>query len=133
MTTTIVAIALFLTPILGVMGCLLLADRRERRRSEQYARQISLTDAIHRELGAVVAPTVQRRRGGRWLIAMTVPLHRPNTVATILRITGEEFAPQTRSARESYQIVLTGRPARQVPTGTSTYDTALERQARLAA
>jgi hypothetical protein len=43
-----------------------LAARVQRMRLDAVRRQIALTDAIHAELGAVVAPTVRRRLGGRW-------------------------------------------------------------------
>ena len=49
-----------------VAGPLVLADWIHARRRETIARQIAVTDAIHGELGAVVAPVVTRRLGGPW-------------------------------------------------------------------
>jgi hypothetical protein len=48
--------AIALTPFLVVMALLRLADFVSARREASHARQIALTDAIHRELGAVAAP-----------------------------------------------------------------------------
>ena len=84
--------AIALTPFLVVMALLRLADFVSTRREASHARQIALTDAIHRELGAVTAPVVSRRSGGGWLVSMAVPLDRPGTTAAIVRITERMFA-----------------------------------------
>lgn len=85
--TTCLAVAIPFTILLVVFGLLLAVDRIEQRRNERYAKQIALTDAIHRELGAVAAPTLYRRRGGGWTVSMAVPFDQPSTVAALLRIT----------------------------------------------
>lgn len=108
MTTNLLAIAIAATPLLAIAGLLRLAEWIQRRRDALYARQIELTDAIHRELGAAAAPTVQRRRGGGWLIHMMVPLDRPTVVAAILRITDQVFA--SPDASDTLQIILTPAP-----------------------
>ena len=51
-TETTIMIALI--PFLAVWGLLALARALERRRQARVFRQIALTDAIHRELGAAV-------------------------------------------------------------------------------
>ncbi len=58
-TETTIMIALIPIPG-GVDLCSTLSRRVQRRREERVARQIALTDAIHRELGAVAAPDVTR-------------------------------------------------------------------------
>ncbi len=103
--TTLFGIAIAATPLLVIAGLLHLADRAERRRAARYARQIELTDAIHRDLGAVAAPVVKRQRGGGWLVHMMVPFDRPATVAAILGITD-----RTLGAAGRLQIVLTSWP-----------------------
>ncbi len=108
MTTELLAIAVAATPLVVVVGLLRLMDRLQRRRDARYARQIELTDAIHREMGAVAAPMVERRRGGGWLVRMMVPLDRPAVVAAILRVTDEVFASSDSGGR--LQIVLVPRP-----------------------
>lgn len=102
--TTLLGMAIGATPLLAIAGLLRLADWIQYRREERYARQIALTDAIHRELGAVAAPTVKPRRGGGWLVHMIVPFDRPATVAAILGITDRSFAP--REASGELQVVL---------------------------
>ena len=72
--------------------------------------QIELTDAIHRELGAVAAPTVQRRPGGGWIVSMMLPLERPGTVTAVLSIT-ERVLGAGADGDGPLQIVLTPRPA----------------------
>jgi len=86
------SIAIVLTPFLVVIALLRLADFMSARREASLARQIALTNAIHRELGAVAAPVVSRRSGGGWLVSMAVPLDRPGTTAAIVRITERMFA-----------------------------------------
>ncbi len=108
MTTMLLAIAVAATPFGVIAGLLRLVDRIERRRDARYARQIELTDAIHRELGAAAAPTVTRRPRGGWLVRMMVPLDRPSVVAGILRVTDQVFA--SSDASDMLQIVLTPQP-----------------------
>jgi hypothetical protein len=130
---TLFGIAVVLTPFAVIVGLLRLADRVTERRDARYARQIELTDAIHRELGAIVAPTVHRRRGGGWLISMAVPFDPPGTIATVLRITDERFGADARSGRAPYEVVLTlPAPGTQPITDRSNART-VEPPARLAA
>jgi uncharacterized RDD family membrane protein YckC len=109
--------AIALTPFLVVIALLRFADFVSARREASIARQIALTDAIHRELGAVAAPVVSRRPGGGWLVSMAVPLDRPGTTAAIVRITERMFAPDGRGV-DALRILLTPAAARPV-TGAS--------------
>src|SRR5262245_37575862 len=104
---TLVAVMMFSAVLLSMAGVLVLVERLDRRRRATVTRQIALTDAIHRELGAVVAPFLHRARGGRWLVEMTVPVHRPGAVAAILRVTDEFFASPLGGAAERYAMRLT--------------------------
>ena len=108
--------AIALTPFLVVLALLRLAESVSVRRDARYARQIALTNAIHRELGAVAAPMVTRRGGG-WLVSMAVPLDRPGTTAAIVRITERMFAPDGGDA-DPLRILLTPAATRRVA-GTS--------------
>jgi hypothetical protein len=64
--------------VLGFLGLVLLTaagaghlvDGVARRRLRRVAAQVRVTDAIHRTLGAVVAPTVTTAIGGRWIVTM---------------------------------------------------------------
>lgn len=109
MTTGFVTVAVAAIPLVVIAGLLRLMDRLQRRREARYARQIELTDAIHREMGAVAAPTVERRRGGGWVVRMRVPLDRPAVVAALLGVTDQVFS--SSGAGDTLQIVLTSLPA----------------------
>jgi hypothetical protein len=73
-------------PLVFVFGPLAFAAWRERRTDEARARQIAMTDAIHRDVGALVAPTVEPRLGGPWRVNIPVPFERPEVVASVLGI-----------------------------------------------
>ena len=75
------------SPFVGIGVALWLTGRAHRRREAARARQVTLTDAIHRELGAVAAPVVDPRGRRGWRVAMAVPIDRPVTVAALVRIT----------------------------------------------
>jgi len=107
MTTTLLGIALAASPLGVIVGLLRLTEGIARRREASFARQIALTDAIHRELGAAAAPTVRRQLRGGWLVSMMVPLDRPRTVAALVRITERTFASAAGPAAKRLRIVLT--------------------------
>ncbi|OGL11772.1 MAG: hypothetical protein A3I14_08070 [Candidatus Rokubacteria bacterium RIFCSPLOWO2_02_FULL_73_56] len=86
MLTPLAALAVAALPFAALLALLALATRRERRRAEVVARQVALTDAIHRRLGAVAAPTVRRRPHGGWEIALAVPFERPALVQDVLAV-----------------------------------------------
>jgi hypothetical protein len=73
-------------PLVVLIGLLRLVDARQRRREEAIARQIVLTDAIHADLGPVVAPVVRRGRGGRFTVVLPVAAGRTD-VARIVDVT----------------------------------------------
>src|SRR2546422_4130293 len=79
---TVVVVGLF--PCLTLLALLGLTARVERRRAAVIARQIELTDAIHREVGALVAPWVMRRPGGAWRVRVAVPFERPAVVEAVV-------------------------------------------------
>jgi hypothetical protein len=109
MMTLFTALTVLLAPFLAISGLLVLAEHLQERRERVWLRQIALTDAIHRELGAAAAPTVRQRIGGGWQVSMAVPLDRPAAVAAILRVTGEHFSEE--HAAEPLEIVLSPDPA----------------------
>ena len=75
-------IMMALIPFLAVWGLLRVAQAVERRRERCVSRQIALTDAIHRELGAAAAPEVRRTWTGEWVVSMRLALSRESTVGT---------------------------------------------------
>src|SRR5713226_3908445 len=86
-----IVIVTTLLPFLAVAGLLWLAGQIRERREACIARQIALTDAIHRELGAAAAPEVRRSRSREWIVSVRVPLDREETVGAITRITHDVF------------------------------------------
>lgn len=106
--TLIGIIVLTSAPFLAVVGLLILARIVERRREERTARQVAVTDAIHRELGAVVAPVVDKPVLGPWRVTIPVPFERPALVGSVLAVAHDALpAPPSR-----VQIVLVPQPTR---------------------
>src|SRR5205809_7385735 len=107
---TVVVVGLF--PCLTLLALLGLTARVERRRAAVIARQIELTDAIHREVGALVAPWVMRRPGGAGRVRVAVPFGLPAVVEASVAV-----VPRTYWVRSAH--VLTP-PAAVVPRGLRT-------------
>jgi hypothetical protein len=70
MLTTVALLVLLggMAALAGVSAVAL--DGLERRRLGRIARQVQVTDAIHRALGAIVAPTVAGYRGDPWTVTI---------------------------------------------------------------
>jgi hypothetical protein len=98
-------------PLVFVFGPLAFAAWRERRTNEARARQIAMTDAIHRDVGALVAPTVEPRLGGPWRVNIPVPFERPEVVASVVDIAHASSRAYDRShgtvGPRPMEIVLT--------------------------
>ena len=80
-----------MVPVVAVWTLMRVRTAFERRRDAGVARQIALTDAIHRELGAVAAPVVRRGWLSGWTVSVPVPLDHEATVGAIARITVNLF------------------------------------------
>lgn len=111
-TETTIMIAL--VPFLAIWGLLRFTRIVERRRDARVARQIVLTDAIHRELGAVAAPDVRRTWSGEWVVSMRLALAREDTVGPITRITNDLFRRLDRQDPPRLRVVLLPREPRPV-------------------
>ena len=86
------AMAVFvLVPFVAVWTLMRLRAAFERRRDAGVTRQIALTDAIHRELGAAAAPVVRRGWLSGWTVSVPLPLDHEATVGAIVRITTHLF------------------------------------------
>jgi hypothetical protein len=105
MLTALAAVAVGLAPFAAVLALLALSARWQRRRREGTARQVAITEAIHRELGAVAAPVVVKRPWGPWRVLIPVPFDRPALVARILAVTHRTLPPSPAPV----QIVLVAR------------------------
>jgi hypothetical protein len=96
---TLLGVLMLAAPLVALLALAALVDRRRARRHDAVARQIAVTDALHRRFGAVVAPVV-RQRGRGWEIAVAVPFERPAVVAGVLTSADEVFG------RAPYEVVL---------------------------
>ena len=85
MLTLATLVAVVMLPASLVVVALLAVGRMERARDARIARQVAVTDAIHRELGAVVAPVV-KQRFGRDRVEIAVPFESPATVGRVAAI-----------------------------------------------
>jgi hypothetical protein len=103
---TEIAIMIVLVPFLAVWGLLAFSSRVELARNVRVARQIALTEAIHRELGAVAAPEIQRGWTGRWTVSVRLPLQREGLVGAISRITHDLFRRLDRQEIPRVRLVL---------------------------
>ena len=109
MVMSLWGIVLIAVPALAIVLLIKLSDRIRERRVVRYVWQVKLTDAIHWELGAVAAPTVERRLGGAWIVHMRLPFDRADMVASILSITDRVFASAASSGK--LQVVLSRGPS----------------------
>lgn len=109
MLTATAVVVLLALPMAFTLGLLALATRIQRRRDEVIVRQIMVTDAIHREVGAVAAPVVQRRRGRRWRALIPVPFAHADLVGTVAAIAQRVLAEADPASR--VEVLLTPQPA----------------------
>jgi hypothetical protein len=102
--TTLLGILMLAALIGALFAVAALVDRRHARRQDAIARQIAVTDAVHRRLGAVASPLVRRDRHG-WHVAVAVPFEQSAVVAGVLASVDEVFE------RAPYEVVLQRQPA----------------------
>lgn len=111
MLKLIAAFAVPLVPLIVIALPLVIAGwilhALEQRRHRRVARQIMVTDAIHKELGPVVAPLVRKPFWGPWQLEMAVPFARPAVVGTALAIAHQTLAAEGNGAPDPFRIVLT--------------------------
>jgi hypothetical protein len=107
-----IAMAMMAVPFALVMGLLWLARVIREKREAGVVRQIALTDAIHRELGAAAAPVVTRSWTRGWIVSVRVPLHREDMVGAITRITRDLFSRLDGQDPPRLRLVLIPRELR---------------------
>lgn len=112
---TLIVLVTVAGPFLGIAGIFWLAGAMRERRRRAIARQIELTDEIHRELGAAAAPFVNARARGRWQVRVAVPLDSPGTVGAVVRIIQAFFNSRGDVGAAGLEIVLTPRAAARWP------------------
>lgn len=108
---TTMAVVIALVPVAAIWALLEWANRAALRREAAIGRQIALTDALHRELGAVVAPVVAGSASRGWTVSVRVPLCDEAPVAAIARITHEMFRRLDDQESPRVRVVLIARPA----------------------
>ena len=104
--TTLVVLVIAVVPTLALVALMGLVDRAQRARREVVARQVAVTDAIHRDLGAIVAPTVTRRVRGPWQVRIAVPFEREEAVGRIVAIAHRTLSAFDRADPNGVRIVL---------------------------
>jgi hypothetical protein len=115
-----------LLPVALVVALLRVTEWRRAWQLSEIERQIAVTDAIHAELGAVVSPTVRRRLGNRWQLAIAVPFDNLDTVTRVVESASRAFdvarakpgrfelvlSPQERPVRHTARAATVARPTR---------------------
>lgn len=104
-----IGIAVAMIPFLTVAGLLGLSGHLRRREDDRINRQIAVTDAMHRELGAAAAPEVRRDWLGGWTVSAAVPFEQEKAVAAVARIVHEFFATFYPKDVPRLRVLLTPR------------------------
>ena len=99
-------LAVALAPVLAVVALFRIVEYARRARRAEVERQVVVTDAIHRELGAIVAPTVTRRLWGAWQVLIAVPFERPSAVERVVAIAHATLARLDPARADRLRIVL---------------------------
>jgi hypothetical protein len=80
-------VAATLAPFAAIVVLVMLAEIVQRARQRVLDRQVHLTDAIHRELGAIASPVVRKRPLGAWRVDLGVPAGHPALITRLVAIT----------------------------------------------
>jgi len=110
--TVATVLAVLVLPMAAVTAVLLVVGRVQRVRDAEISRQVTVTDAIHAELGAVVSPVVKRRLGRGWRVEIPVPFERPAIVGRVVAITHAVMLRADARAAARLEVVLTAQEAR---------------------
>ncbi|MBI2216644.1 MAG: hypothetical protein HYU51_05045 [Candidatus Rokubacteria bacterium] len=105
MLETLLGVALAATPFAALAALLSITTRWQRVREAAVARQIAVTDALHRELGALVSPVVTKPVLRPWQVSIPVPFRRPELLGRVVAIAHQTLARM--GAAEHVEIVLT--------------------------
>src|SRR5262249_14178266 len=112
MLTLLVTVVTVALPVVGVVALLVLVARVERGRQARVDQQIAVTDAIHRELGAGVAPSMTKPAWGPRRLVIPARLERPNVVAAVLAIAHRVLRGWEGADADRIQIVVIPQPDR---------------------
>jgi len=109
--TVATVLAVLALPMAAVTVLFLVVGRVQRSREVEIGRQISVTDAIHAELGAVVSPIVKRRFGRGWRIEIAVPFERSAIVGRVVAIAHAVMLRADARSSGRVEVVLTAQEA----------------------
>ena len=104
MVVNVAAVVLLGCTLVG--GPMVLADWVRRRRQVVTARQITLTDALDAQFGALVAPVVTKPLFGQWEVRIVVPSTGSAVLARIIAVTDDVFAGVEGAPPVRYRLVL---------------------------
>ena len=108
MLSAVAVLIVLLTPAVVLVALLLAIEQRSRARADVVARQIMLTDAIHAELGAIVAPVVEKRAFRPWRVVFALPDERVREMTRLIAITDRVLGARFATSGD-VQIVFTRR------------------------
>ena len=106
MLSAVAVLVVLLTPAVVLVALLLGIERRARARADVVARQIMLTDAIHAERGAIVAPVVEKRAFRPWRVVFALPAERVREMTRLIAITDRVLGARFATS-DDVQIVFT--------------------------
>ena len=118
MLTLAAVLVLVVLPMTGVSVMLLAVGRLQRARETRVAHQVTVTDAIHAELGAVVSPVVKHRLGRGWRIEIAVPFACAAVVGRVVAIAYAALVRADARAAGRVDVVLTAQQVHE-PVGVS--------------
>jgi hypothetical protein len=101
-----IAVITLVVMLIPVAALLALADARQRARARVVSRQIMVTDAVHAELGAVVAPVVEKHAFRPWRVIFTVPDRGTPEIGRLVAIADRVFRRELHTP-EDVHIVFT--------------------------
>jgi hypothetical protein len=104
--SAVAILAVLLSPMVVLVGVMLLVEARERAHTRVISRQIMLTDAVHAELGALVAPVVEKPAFRPWRVTFALPAGRAAEVGRLISITDRVLGAELASP-DDLRIVFT--------------------------
>ena len=106
MPTVVAVLVVLLGSFVVIVAPLLLVEELQRRRARVIARQIRLTDAIHAELGALVAPVVEKHVFRPWRVIFPLSDGRTAEVGRLIAIADRVIGAELRAPSDLH-IVFT--------------------------
>src|SRR2546421_9596175 len=106
MLSIVAVLAVLLVPVALIAAPLVLAEAWQRRRARIIARQIRLTDAVHAEMGAVVAPLVEKPAFRPWRVVFPIHGERAPELGRLITIADRVVGAELR-AHQNLEIVFT--------------------------